>query len=378
MNLNRDKLKKLMEKHEGPCVSIFMPMHRFGDETRQNPIRFKNLLREAEEELISGGLRAPGAREFLEPVQGLLQGDLFHHHQGDGLAVFLSAELFHLYLLPLSFEELVIVADRFHIRPLLPLFSEDGRYYVLALSQNRVRLLQGSHYNVNEVDLSDVPKNLGETLRDDDSWKELRILQSITSGGESKLVRHGEEVDNKENIQRYFRQIDKGLHDLFKDQQAPLVLAAVDYLHPIYREVNTYPQLIREGVSGNPEHLSAKELHEQAWAIVRPYFLKNQQKAVDRCKEFIGSGRVSNRITKIIPAAYQGRVELLFVVADLHQWGTFDPSTEAIHLHRKEKSGDEDLLEVATIQTLLNRGAVYVVKSEDIPDAGALSAVFRY
>jgi hypothetical protein len=106
--------------------------------------------------------------------------------------------------------------------------------------------------------------------------------------------------------------------------------------------------------------------------------LKNQQKAVDRCKEFIGSGRVSNRITKIIPAAYQGRVELLFVVADLHQWGTFDPSTEAIHLHRKEKSGDEDLLEVATIQTLLNRGAVYVVKSEDIPDAGALSAVFRY
>jgi len=161
-------------------------------------------------------------------------------------------------------------------------------------------------------------------------------MRSITSGGESKLVRHGEEVDNKENIQRYFRRIDKGLHELRRDQQAPLVLAGVDYLHPIYKEVNTYPHLIREGVSGNPEHLSAKELHQQAWAIVKPYFLKAQQKAVDRYKELIGSERVSNRIREIMPAAYHGRIELLFVVAALHQWGTFDPDTEAIHLHKKE------------------------------------------
>jgi hypothetical protein len=379
MNLTRDNLKKLMEIYRGPCVSIFMPMHRSGEETQEDPIRFKNLLREAEEQLISGRLRAPEARALLEPVQRLLQGDLFHQHQSDGLAMFLSAELFHPYLLPLFFEELVIVAERFHIRPLLPLFSEDGRYYILALSQNRVRLLQGTHYNVNEVDLLDVPKNLAETLRDDDSWKELR-MHSSTLGGEGNFsaIIHGEEVDHKENIQRYFRQIDKGLHELLRGQRAPLVLAGVGYLHPIYREVSTYPHLMQEGISGNPEHLSAKELHEQAWAIARPYFLKAQQKAVDRYKEFIGSERVSNRIRKIIPAAYHGRIELLFVVADLHQWGTFDPGTEAIHLHKKEKSGDEDLLEVAAIQTLLNRGAVYVVKPESMPDVGSLAAVFRY
>jgi len=225
----------------------------------------------------------------------------------------------------------------------------------------------------------DVPKNLAETLRDDDSWKELR-MHSIKPGGQGKpsAITHGEEADNKENIQRYFRQIDKGLHELLRDQQAPLVLAGADYLRPIYREVNTYPHLIQEGVSGNPEHLSAKELHEQAWAIVKPYFLKAQQKAVDRYEEFISSERVSNRIRKIVPAAYHGRVELLFVDLDHHQWGTFDPGTEAIHLHKIEKSGDEDLLEVATIQTLLNRRAVYVIKSENMPDAGSLAAVFRY
>jgi hypothetical protein len=133
-----------------------------------------------------------------------------------------------------------------------------------------------------------------------------------------------------------------------------------------------------EGIAGNPEQLSAAELHEQAWTIVRPHFQKAQQEAVDQYKEFSGSGRTSNRIRKIIPAAYHGRIELLFVLPDLQQWGTFDPGTDEIHLHKKEKTGDEDLLESAAIQTLLNGGTVYMIGAEKMPDTGPLAAVFRY
>ena len=377
--LTRNNLKSLMEIRRGPCVSVFMPMHRSGPETQQDLIRFKNLIREAEERLITRGIPAPEARELLESAQKLLQGDLFHQHQSDGLAMFLSPEVFHTYMLPFFFKELVIVTDRFHIRPLLPLLSGDGRYYILALSQNKVRLLQGTHYSVNEVPLADVPKNLAETLKDDDSWKGLQMHSGI-SGGKGKLsaITHGSEVDSKENIQRYFRRIDKGLHELVRDERVPLVLAGVDYLHPIYKEVNTYPHLIEDGIGGNPERLSAKELHAQAWTVVRPYFQKVQQEAVDQYKQFISSGRTSNRVRKIIPAAYHGQIELLFVVPDFQQWGTFDPGTDELHLHKKEKTGDEDLLESAAIQTLLNGGTVYVVDPEKMSDTESLAAVFRY
>jgi hypothetical protein len=354
-------------------------MHRSGPETQQDLIRFKNLIREAEERLITRGIPAPEARELLESAQKLLQGDLFHQHQSDGLAMFLSPEVFRTYMLPFVFKELVIVTDRFHIRPLLPLLSGDGRYYILALSQNKVRLLQGTHYSVNEVSLADVPKNLAETLRDDDSWKELQMHSAISGGqGTFSSVTHGSEVDSKENIKRYFRRIDKGLHELVRDERVPLVLAGVDYLHPIYKEVNSYPHLMEAGVGGNPERLSAKELHAQSWTVVRPYFQKAQQEAVNRYKEFASSGQASNRIRKIIPAAYHGRIELLFVIPDLQQWGTFDPGTDEIHLHKKEKTGDEDLLEFAAIQTLLNGGTVYMVGAEKMPDTDPLAAVFRY
>ena len=376
--LTRNNLKLLMAIHQGPCVSIFMPMHRSGAETQQDPIRFKNLLQEAEELLIARGLCSPETKELLGPAERLLRDGLFRQHQSDGLAMFLSLGVFHYYPSPFVFEELVIVTDRFHIKPLLPLLSGDGRYFVLALSQNKIRLLQSTHYSVSELDVADLPENLAETLRDDDSWKDLHMHSALSGKGKLSAITHGDEVDSKENIRRYFRRIDRGLHELLRNERAPLVLAGVDYLHPIYNEVNSYPHLMVEGIAGNPEQLSAAELHEQSWTIVRPHFQKAQQEAVDRYKEFISSGQASNRIRKIIPAAYHGRIELLFVIPDLQQWGTFDPDTDEIHLHKKEKTGDEDLLEFAAIQTLLNGGTVYMVGAEKMPESDPLAAVFRY
>jgi hypothetical protein len=376
--LTRNNLNLLMAVHKGPCVSVFMPMHRSGPETQQDPIRLKNLIREAGERLIARGLRTPEAKELLEPAERLLRDGLFRQHQSDGLAMFLSLGVFHYYLLPFVFEELVIVTDRFHIKPLLPLLSGDGRYFVLALSQNKIRLLQSTHYSVSELDVADVPENLAETLRDDDSWKDLHMHSALSGKGKLSAITHGDEVDSKENIRRYFRRIDRGLHELLRNERAPLVLAGVDYLHPIYKEVNSYPHLMDEGIAGNPERLSAGELHELTWTIVKPYFQKAQQEAVNRYKEFASSGQASNRIRKIIPAAYHGRIELLFVIPDLQQWGTFDPGTDEIHLHKKEKTGDEDLLEFAAIQTLLNGGTVYMVGAEKMPDTDPSAAVFRY
>ena len=376
--LTRNNLNSLMAVHKGPCVSVFMPMHRSGPETQQDPIRLKNLIRESEERLMTRGIPAPEARELLKSAERLLRDGLFRQHQSDGLGMFLSPEVFRYYLLPFVFKELVIVTDRFHIRPLLPLLSGDGRYYILALSQNKVRLLQGTHYSVNEVSLADVPENLAETLRDDDSWKDLHMHSALSGKGKLSAITHGDEVDSKENIRRYFRRIDRGLHELLRNERAPLVLAGVDYLHPIYKEVNSYPHLMEGGIAGNPERLSAGELHKRTWTIVKPYFQKAQQEAINQYKEFASSGQASNRIRKIIPAAYHGRIELLFVIPDLQQWGTFDPGTDEIHLHKKEKTGDEDLLESAAIQTLLNGGTVYMVGAEKMPDTDPLAAVFRY
>ncbi len=147
-----NELKYLVDTPDSICVSIYMPTIKLGAETQQNPIRFKNLIRAAEEQLIKNGLRPQDARDLLQPAQELDQYE-FWQHQSDGLAIFISQDMFSYYCLPLNFEELVVVTDRFHLKPLLSLLTGDGQFHILALSQNQVRLFQGTRYSVNEIEL---------------------------------------------------------------------------------------------------------------------------------------------------------------------------------------------------------------------------------
>lgn len=380
--LSIDEVKTLIEKTEGHCVSIFMPTHRKGTETQQDPIRFKNLMREAEEQLIANGLRGQDARDLLSLAKEL-DDYQFWQHQSDGLAIFISANVFSYYCLPLNFQELVVVTDRFHLKPLLTLLSGDGRFYVLALSQNQVRLLQCTRYSVNEVELEDVPQSIAEALKYDDPEKQFQFHTGTPQGGggDRSAIFHGQGAgadDEKDNILRYFRKVDGGLQELLNNQQAPLVLAGVEYLLPIYKEANNYPNLMDEGVTGNPDELKAEELHEQGWTIVQPYFEQAHQSAASRYQQMAVTGQASNNITEVVSAAYFQRIDSLFVAVGLQKWGSFDPATNKVNLHNEKETGDEELMDFAAIHTLLNSGIVYAVEQELVPGDTPLAAVFRY
>jgi hypothetical protein len=380
MMLSRDELKDLTERRNGACVSIFMPTHRAGNETRQDPIRLKNLLREAEQRLVAGGIRDPEAQRLLEPARRFLRKTSFWVQQGDGLAVFISPEVFRHYSMPLSFRERVVVGDRFHIKPLLPLLDGDGRFYVLALSQSRIRLLQGTRYSVVEIELEGVPGSIDEILKYEDPEKSIQFRTHQTAEGTGAMF-HGHglvESNVKDYIRRFFLQVDKGLREFLRDERAPLVLAGVDYLHPIYREANTYPHLVEAGIAGNADELRPEELHARAWTVIRPLFLKVQEEAAARYRALAGTGKATGDIKLIVPAAYHGRVETLFVIAGMERWGTYGRETGEIHLHRKPRPGDEDLFDVAAVHTFLNRGTVFMVEPEKMPGGAGLAAIFRY
>lgn len=324
---------------------------------------------------------------LLEPVRGLLENELFWLHPDDGLAVFRSAELFRTYWLPGRFKEQAVVARHFYLKPLLPFLIDDGRFYLLALSHNHVRLIEGTRYSASEVALPEaVPRSLAEAMRYDESDNELQYHSSssgavVGKGGRRATAFHGQGVgidDEKERLLRYFQQIDRGLHAKLVDERAPLVLAAVAYLFPLYREANTYPRLLEEGVPGNPDRLSLETLHKRAWTIVGPFFSQTRQEAAARYREYAATGRASHAVREIVPAAYDGRVESLFLEAEQEQWGAFNPAARLLHVHRQARFNDDDLLDVAATQTLLHGGSVYVVQRVDMPDEEPFAAVLRY
>jgi hypothetical protein len=372
-----DDLKALLANSRTPCVSIFMPTHRGGGE--EDPVRWRVHMGEAEERLVATGLGASEARELLGPARRLLEDVSFWKNQCDGLAFFLAPQFLRLYRLPLAFRDLVAVTTRFQVTPLLPLLSGDGRFFVLALSQNAVRLLQGTHYSIHEVDLKGVPRSLSEALLTHDSDEPLTFHARPTSGGTWGAIFEGHGVgidDKKDDLLRYFQRIDRGLHPVLREAKAPLVLAAVDYLQPIYRQANTYPQLLEEGVEGNPDRLSSRELHDRAWPLVKPLFKAALQRAAAQYRQLAGTEHASGDLEAVVAAAYEGRVETLFVALGRQVWGVFDPAAGRVERHEEALVGDVDLLDFAAAHALAHGRTVYALEPAQVPSGTDVAAIF--
>lgn len=383
--ISKQELTTLLEgRGDGPHVSIFLPTVRAGAETQQNPIRFKNLLREASTLLSERGLDNGNVDSLLEPARSLVDDFDFWQHQEEGLAVYLADGFFRTYRLPLAFNELATVEDRFHVKSLLPLFNVQGRFFVLALSQKIVRLLHGDRYRVWEVDLEDVPKSLADALGTDLTEPQVQVhTGSSAPQGQRSPVFHGQgagEEDQKGEIRKFFNLLDKGIRDYLGSRKSPLVLAGVDYLLPLYREVSDYPHTLAEGVTGNPNELGADELHRRAWELVVPGLRRERGEAAERFGDLLGTGRASGQLQEVVPAAVDGRVETLFVPSGVRRWGRFDRDTRNVDYHEEQGPESEDLLDLAAVHAYLNGGTVYAVAPDEVPGDGngEVAAVFRY
>jgi hypothetical protein len=385
--LTRAELEQLMRKEQQGCVSIYLPTHRTGTDAQQDPIRLKNLLSKAEKDLSDRGVGRRDVQEMLEPASVLLQDSDFWQHQSDGLAIFLSSNRVRRYRLPLNFEELVVVSDHFHIKPLLPLFTGDGQFYILALSQNEVRLLLGTRYSVSQIDIGQVGGSLAEAIPSANHQMSLQLHSSGSIGGmsgRSSATFHGQgggsDESDKNELLRYFRLVSDGLTEFLQGDRVPLVLAGVEYLLPIYKEANTYPNLIDTVITGNPDLLSADELHKSAWDILSPRFQVAHEEAIAHYRQLAGqaSERVTDTLEKIVLAASDGRIETLFIAAGAQHWGIFNPDTNEINLHDQMESGDEPLLDLAAVQTYLKGGTVYTVEPDKVPGGTSAAAVLRY
>jgi hypothetical protein len=383
----RNDLQTLIQHREQPCLSLYMPTERAGKETRQNAIRFKDMLSAAEEQLTAtGSMNEEDARTFLQPAKELLGNDTFWQHQSDGLAIFRSPELFQAYRLPLSFDELVTTTDRFHIKPLLSLFTGNGRFYVLALSQHTARLLQGTRFSVEELELpEDTPTSIEEVTETDDPERQLQghtagsIASPTGTQGAGTPLYHGHaDEDDRVNRLRYFLEVDRGVQEVLKEEQAPLVLVGVEEHQGLYRERNTYKNLIEEGVHHNPDLLKPEELHAHAWEAVEPHMQRAQQEAIDRYHQNVPRDLASNDLHQVVPASVYGRVDSLFVAVGLQQWGIFNSQDSTVYVHQEAEPGDEDLLDTAAANTVMNSGTVYAVNPDEVPGDGLVAAIYRY
>jgi len=363
--------------HTAPCISLYLTSKPV-ETAQQRLVRLRSMLRAAESHLGGFSMTVDEAESWLASAWRAIEAGQAARPAAEGLAIFLSKDSVSYRPLREPVAETVVIGNEFFVRPLLPLVPRDERFFILELSQKHVQLYEGSASGIKERALEGIPENVREDFKGHGFEREYQLhTASSRASGQKGAVFHGPSLDEKDRIAHFLRDVERGVSAALQGQQAPLLLAAVDYLIPIYRSVNTYAHLSDDAIIGSPHLFGLNELYTAAWKIVEKGISQQEQGAFAVYQEHANTRLTSSNLRQILAEAQRGLIRFLFVSPSAERWGSIS-SPGAVHLHSTQEPGDSDLLNLAATLTLRHGGQVFVETSNRLPEGAAAAAVFRF
>ena len=381
--LNRDYADGLWINCHPPCLSLYQPTHRYAPGNQQDPIRFVNLVRELEESLLQQFAKDE-IQQILEPFQALAKNHDFWNHSLDGLAVLAARGMFRVYKLQRPVDELAVVADSFHIKPLLRILQSADRYQILGLSRKQIKLFEGNRDALDEIEPAQgVPRTMIDALGEELTVPSQTVASYGGVGVGHSPIHHGHgggepEVDI--DAERFFRAVDRAIMTQHSQPSGlPLILAALPEHHHMFHSVSHNPFLMRESINSYPDSLSSiAELRQRAWQLMEPHYLARLDILVEEFGNAKADDLGDDDLTHVAKAVVGGRVSKLLIEACREVPGRINTETGNIEMSKLSNPKVNDILDDLGRLTLTMHGQVVVVPSERMPTKSGIAAIYRY
>lgn len=351
-------------------LTLFIPTYRANNDEK-NRIALKNATKEVEKILTKHEVAEDDLKDIMKPLKELYDQAHFFDHQSDTLAIFMNADIFEYYMLPISAPQMVHSGKDFYLKPLVNFLDEREVAHIMTVSPENVRLLSITDHEVTEHDISDqFPDNLEES-----HWHTDRNATLQSHGArKSSLHGHGAGKDSKdEDIKRFFRDVKTGLENFFRGEKHAIVLAGVDDTVRLFKETFNYDHFTEDHISGNHDDTHALDLHAEAIEILnskRDEVIKTEVKDI---QNLLHTSRAENSIDEIYRASQHGRIDTLFLLEKATEWKNIESETLAAADAKDNTNEQVDLLNQAAIQTILNGGTVRLLSEDMLGDDIALA-----
>ena len=381
--LTKEFIQELLATDQALCLSLYMSTDRTHPESIKNPIKFKNLLRQMEESLLQK-YSAGEVKGYIEPFEALVNDNDIWNNTKDGLAVFSTTGLFKVVGVHKSFEELAIVADSFHTKPLRQYMQSVEHFHLLALTLHDIRLYEGNRHLLTEVELTaDTPKTITEALGDELTEKHTTVDSYGGIGGDSSAMHHGhggKKDETEKDAERFFRVVANAIYEHYsKPTGWPLILAALAEHHNLFQKVNKNPLLLTNCIAINPSSVTKDKLAHMAWDIMEPEYNLKLDNLVALFEQARANGKGSDDYKKVAVAAVEGRVDILLVESDriipVRITNLVTGNTQKKDLRNPKV---DDLLDDMGELVLKMGGQLMVLPTEKMPSETGLAAIFRY
>ncbi len=381
------QLTKFLTVHQPPCISLYLPTHRSHPENQQDPIRYRNLLKQTKVSLLQNHPKLD-VNTHLEQFRAIATDEGFWNHRTEGLAILGSSDTFQVFELQRTTPELVVVADSFHMKPLLRIVQSADRYQILALNRHEAKLYEGNRDALDRVELAEGdPDTIEEALGDELTEPHHTVASYGGKGGRAgrhaaPSIHHGHgqkkdevEIDND----RFFRAIDRAiLEHHSRPSGLPLMLAALPEHHALFRKVSHNPFLMDVAIGLDSGLISADHLRSEAWQAMEPKFQEKVAKLVEKFEEARSRHLGSADLTDIAPALIAGRVGILLVEADRQIPGKLDPASGRIECADLADPVIDDVLDDLAEIAFKMGGEVVVIPAEHMPTTSGAAATYRF
>ena len=363
------------------CVSIYLRTTPVTPQAQGDPIELKNLARRAAEQLQAAGIDKRSCAAVAEQLDDLVDDNEFWRFQAHSLAIFVTPQNLRTFRLPNALQPLVIVSDRFHVKPLLRSVSFPQSCYVLALAQKSVRVVEVSpDLPSTAIHVAGMPEDAGRAVQgagEASDWPRSPRPRLRASGGAAGGGRIQDAEGQKVLLRQFARQVDKALRPVVTGSGLPLVLAAAEPLASTYRSVNSYPHLAAAAIEGNPEAITEAQLGERARAVLDGIYRDELTAWRTLFETRANQGRATTDIAQAARAATAGAIDSMLMDIDETLYGRIAEDGAVVFAEQPTITNYDLVDEIAT-RVITTGGRVIGVRKAEIPRTAALAAILRY
>jgi len=378
--LVKDFPNSIIFEEQEPCISLYQTTYRHSPDSQQNMIMFKNLLQKVEDELGSK-YRKADVLAMMEALYELKSDKGFWENSLDSVAVLANPDRCIVYKLVTPVQNLAIVADSFHIKPLIRAFQTADQYHVLGLNGSVFSLYEGNKYGLKEIEMDpEISKNIKDILGHEHTGGFLSHSPYKGEGGNPMYHGQGAKKDEVDlDMEKYFRYVDKTITKNYSQHcKLPMVLVALAEHQGLFRKISDNPYLLEEGIKSYSDSLTLDQLRDHTWKLIQPIFEQKTQKLIESFEKAKLDSLTSDNITKIALAATEKKIKTLIVEADKIIPGKFYEDTGRLEFGNIDEPEYGDMLDNLIKLVLKNKGEIIVLPKESMPVETGVAAIFRF
>lgn len=364
--VNNSDIYRLLEADEGPCISIYTTTSPETNWKDKNRILYKDRVNEAGAGLEAREMDKHLRSRLIEQLERVGESDHFWFHQQHGLAVFLSPQRCIVRKLMRSPGDLTVVADSFHLRPLLHVTQHGMCYQILCVSAHDVALYDADQEQTCPVELhSHVPT---------------RMVEATGKPANAPNRKDNERsADDSKELHQFFTRLGSAIYEHHNGPaQVPLLLAAQSEYQGLFREASKNPNLLDVRFERDPFHeLDQDRLGQLSWDVVKEALAADLGDLVERYHSNAANGLGISAVDAIARAATMDQIEILLVEEDRRIGGRLSQEGE-VEYGDSEAPRTDDVIDDIAERVLSAEGRVRFLPAGKMPVDTGVAAILRF